>query len=153
MSSALTQPPAMTEGTSPSRPGLPAMSRLAWAAVGVSAPAAAVLLLMGRLRPALGILAGLVIGLVVYGLLHVLVGRVLGPFLSSVRGQAKPAAGGGTFTFVALLPLKFLLLGGLMFLLLRVGHVSLLWFAVGFLLTQVSVTIAAVGHLARARAR
>ena len=80
------------------------------------------------------------------------VGRGLDPIVAGIRGQAKPPTGGATALFAVLLPLKYLLIGGLMFLLIRGGHLSLFWFVVGFLITQVSVTVATVLHLAKTAA-
>lgn len=131
------------------RSGLPAFGLLARAAFAVNAPVLAWLLIEGRLWTALSVLAGLGVGLAVYGSLHLFVGRGLEPFLPSIRGQAKPPTGGATAVFAILLPLKYLLIGGLMYLLIRGGHLSLFWFVVGFLITQVSVTAATVLHLAK----
>lgn len=131
------------EGLLPFRP-------LTMTAFAANAPLLAWLLLAGRLGTALSVLAGLGIGLAVYGSLHLFIGRGLEPFFAGIRGQAKPADGAKAL-FVALLPLKYLALGGLMFLLVRGGHLSIIWFAVGFLITQVSITVATVLHLAKMR--
>lgn len=130
--------------------GLPAFRPLAVIAFAANVPLLAWLLLAGRLGTALSVLAGLAIGLAVYGSLHLFIGRGLEPFFAGIRGQAKPADGAKAL-FVALLPVKYLVLGGLMFLLVRGGHLSIVWFTVGFLITQVSVTATTVLHLAKLR--
>jgi len=148
MNRALTQQPPETAASSGD--GLPMFRPLAVTAFAANAPLLAWLLLAGRLGTALSVLAGLGIGLAVYGSLHLFIGRGLEPFFAGIRGQAKPADGAKAL-FVALLPVKYLVLGGLMFLLVRGGHLSIAWFTVGFLITQVSVTVATVLHLARQR--
>ncbi len=135
--------------TLPKKSGLPAFRPLAATAFACNAPLLAWLLIAGRLWTAVSVLAGLVVGLAVYGSLHLFVGWGLEPFVAGVRGQAKPHTGGATVIFAFLLPLKYLLIGGLMFLLIHAGHLSLFWFVVGFLITQVSVTVATVLHLMR----
>ncbi len=139
----------MTPAQSPARPALPAFGRLAAAAAAANAPLLAWALMTAHTRPAFSILAGLGLGLAVYGSLHLFVGRGLDPFVQGVRGKAHPKTGGATAVFALLLPLKYLVLGGLMWLLWRTGQLSLLWFGVAFLVTQLSVTLAAVAHLAR----
>lgn len=123
---------------------------LAIVAAAVNIPAFAGLLLIGHLWSAFSVLAGLGLGMAVYGSLHLFVGRGLEPFLPAVRGRSKPATGGMTFFFALLLPLKYLALGGLMWLLWRSGHLSLVWLAAGFVTTQVAVTAAAVRQMLRA---
>ena len=129
--------------------GLPVFRALAATAFAANAPLLAWLLLAGRLWTALSALAGLAVGLAIYGSLHLFVGRGLELFLDGVRGRAKPQTGGLTALFALLMPLKYLALGGLMYLLVRGGHLSIFWFVVGFVLTQVAVTLAAVRHMAR----
>ena len=145
MSSMLTKPRSIKDG-------LPAFRPLAVIAFAANVPALSWLLMMGRLGNGLSLLAGLSIGLALYGSLHLFIGRGLEPFFAGIRGQAKPVVGGAKSLFVALLPLKYLVIGGLMFLLIRGGHLSLVWFTVGFLITQVSITAATVLHLAKQRA-
>jgi hypothetical protein len=149
MSSVLSPQRASTEQTGSARRGLPEFGRLAYTALGANALLIAILLLTNRRWSAVSVLAGLVVGLAVYGSLHLFVGRGLEPLVASVRGHAKPAAGGPTMLFVCLLPLKYLLLGGLLYLLVRAGHVSLVWLGVGFLVTQATITTATVLHLMR----
>ncbi len=132
-----------------SRRGFPAFRPLAATAFAANAPLLAWLLMTGRLWPALSALAGLGVGLAVYGSLHLFVGRGLEPLLPGIRGKAKPSTGGLTALFALLLPLKYLGLGGLMFLLARSGHLNLFWFAIDFVVTQVAITSAAVVFLAR----
>jgi len=115
---------SQSEPVPPSRDGLPAFRPLAGVAFAANVPALAWLLMVGRLGNGLSVLAGLTIGL---------------------------ALDGAKGLFIALLPLKYLVLGGLMFLLVRGGHLSIAWFTVGFLITQVSITVATVSHLARLR--
>ena len=144
----MSQTISQTEQVAPiKKPGLPAFGPLAGAAFAVNAPLLAWLLMSGRAWTALSVMAGLAVGLAVYGSLHLFVGRGLDPFMAGLRGQAKPPTGGVTVIFAVLLPLKYLLIGGLMYLLIRGGHLSLFWFVVGFLITQVSVTVATVLHL------
>lgn len=131
--------------------GLPPFRPLAAAACAANVPLLCWLLLTGQAASSLGLLAGLLIGLVLYGSLHLFIGRALEPLFAGIRGQAKPSAGGAKSVFAALLPLKFLLLGGLMFLLIRGGHLSIGWFAAGFVTTQVSVTAATVMRFAGQR--
>ena len=131
------------------KPALPAFRALAVTAFAANAPVLAWALIAGRLWLALSVLAGLSVGLAVYGSLHLFVGRGLDPIVANIRGQAKPPTGGATALFAVMLPLKYLLIGGLMFLLVRGGHLSLFWFVVGFLITQVSVTATTVLHLGR----
>ena len=150
MSSLLTEPP-QAEPAPATKEGLPLFRPLAVTAFAANVPALSWLLLAGRPGNSLSVLTGLAIGLALYGSLHLFIGRGLEPFFASVRGQATPASGGAKTLFVALLPLKFLVIGGAMFLLVRGGHLSLLWFVVGFLTTQASVTAAAVLHLAKPR--
>lgn len=138
-----------SEPTPVSGSGLPLFRPLAFAAFAANAPLLVWLLLAGRLNTALSVLAGFTIGLAVYGSLHLFIGRGLEPFFVGIRGRAKPAASGATALFAALLPLKYLVLGGLMFLLIRGGHLSLVWFALGFLIVQVSITLATLSHLTR----
>ena len=141
---------SQSEPVPPSRDGLPAFRPLAGVAFAANVPALAWLLMVGRLGNGLSVLAGLTIGLALYGSLHLFIGRGLEPFFAGIRGQAKPADGAKGL-FIALLSLKYLVLGGLMFLLVRGGHLSIAWFTVGFLITQVSITVATVSHLARLR--
>jgi hypothetical protein len=150
MSPMLTQQQA--EPVPSSKDGLPAFRPLAVTAFAANAPVLACLLLLGRLGNGLSLLAGLLIGLALYGSLHLFIGRGLEPLFAGIRGQAQPVVGGAKTVFLALLPLKFLVIGGLMFLLVRGGHLSLVWFTVGFLITQASITAAAVLHLAKQRA-
>ncbi|MBV9848745.1 MAG: hypothetical protein JO250_03560 [Armatimonadetes bacterium] len=131
------------------KPGLPAFRPLAGTAFAANAPLLAWLLIAGRLGTALSVLAGLGVGLAVYGSLHLFVGRGLDSFVAGIRGRATPPTGGATTLFAVLLPLKYLLIGGLMFLLIRGGHLSLFWFVIGFLVTQVAITVATVIHLAK----
>ena len=148
MSQTLSPPP--TKPTAPARPaGLPAFRLLGSVAFAANAPLLAWVMMAGRLWTAASVLAGLGVGLAVYGSLHLFVGRGLDPFMAGIRGQAKPPTGGATAIFAVLLPLKYLVIGGLMFLLIRGGHLSLFWFVIGFLVTQVSVTVATVVHLAK----
>ena len=139
------------ETVASSSDGLPLFRPLAVTAFAANVPVLAWLLMAGRLGNGLSVTAGLIIGLTLYGSLHLFIGRGLEPFFAGIRGRAKPAAGGATMLFATLLPLKYLVLGGLMFLLVRGGHLSLIWFTVGFLTTQVSITAAAVLHLAKLR--
>ncbi len=143
------QRPQVATPASPS--GLPPFRPLAVTAFAANVPALSWLLLCGRLENGLSLLAGFFVGTALYGSLHLFIGRGLEPLFASVRGQAKPNIGGTKTLFVVLLPLKYLVIGGVMFLLIRGGHLSLLWFIVGFLVTQVSVTAAAIPHLARQR--
>ncbi len=133
----------------PSRPALPAFGRLAAVAAAANAPLLAALLLTGHALNGLSALAGLGVGLVVYGSLHLFVGRGLDPFVAGLRGRASPKTGGATALFALLLPLKYLAIGGLLFVLVRAGHLSVLWLVVGFVITQAAVTLAAVAHLAK----
>ena len=148
MSPMLTQ--QKPEAVASSRDGLPLFRPLAVIAFAANVPVLAWFLLTGKLGIALSVSAGLAIGLALYGSLHLFIGRGLEPFFASIRGQAKPPAG-AKGVFVALLPLKYLVLGGLMFLLVRGGHLSIAWFCVGFLITQVSITVATILHLAKQR--
>lgn len=127
---------------------LPPFRPLAAAAFAANVPLLSWLLLTGQAVNSLSLLAGLAVGLALYGSLHLFIGRALEPLFAGVRGQAKPNTGGAKALFVALLPLKYLLLGGLMFLLIRGGHLSVGWFAAGFVTTQVSITAATVIRLA-----
>lgn len=131
--------------------GLPPFRPLVVTAFAANVPLLCWLLLTGRMANALSLLVGFLIGIVLYGSLHLLVGRALEPLFASLRGQAKPNIGGAKTLFVALLPLKYLVIGGLMFLLIRGGHLSILWFAIGFVFTQVSTTSATVLQFARQR--
>jgi hypothetical protein len=139
----------MTPAQSPARAVLPAFDRLAGTAAAANAPLLAWALLTDHQRPAFSLVAGLGLGLAVYGSLHLFVGRGLDPFVQGLRGKAVPKTGGATALFALLLPLKYLVLGGLMWLLWRTGGLSLLWFAAAFLITQLSITLTAVAHLAR----
>jgi len=147
MNSMLTQ--QRTEPARSPKDGLPPFRPLAGIAFAANVPTLFCLLLAGRLGNGLSVLAGLFIGLALYGSLHLFIGRGLEPFFAGIRGQARPVVGGTKTLFVALLPLKYLVIGGLMFLLIRGGHLSLVWFIVGFLTTQASITAAAVLHLAK----
>ena len=129
--------------------GLPPFRPLAVTAFAATALPLSWLLLTAHLANALSLLAGFVVGIALYGSLHLFIGRALTPLFAGLRGQAKPNVGGTKTLFIALLPLKYLLIGGLMFALVRGGHLSLLWFVVGFLVTQVSITAATVRHLAK----
>ena len=149
MSSALSQPQTSAGIKSVAKNGLPAFRPLAGTACASNVPLVAWFLFTGRLGTALSLLAGLAVGLALYGSLHLFIGRGLEPLFAGLRGTVKPATGGTTAIFAMLLPFKYLLLGGLMFLLIRGGHLSILWFVVGFLITQVAVTLAAVRHLTR----
>lgn len=131
--------------------GLPPFRPLVITAFAATALPLAWLLLTVHMANALSLLAGFGVGIALYGSLHLFIGRALTPLFASIRGQAKPNVGGTKSLFVALLPLKYLIIGGLMFALTRGGHLSLLWFVVGFLVTQVSITAATVRHLARQR--
>lgn len=132
-----------------SKDGLPPFRPLAVIAFAANVPVLSWLLIVGRVENALSLLAGFFVGIALYGSLHLFIGRGLEPLFAGVRGQAKPNIGGAKTLFVALLPLKYLVIGGLMFLLIRGGHLSLLWFIAGFVVTQVSITAAAVPHLAQ----
>ena len=148
MSQTLSQLPK--EAVTPAgKAALPAFRALAVTAFAATTPLLAWWLIAGRLGATLSVLAGLGVGLTVYGSLHLFVGRGLGLFVAGIRGQAKPSTGGATALFAILLPLKYLFIGGLMFLLIRGGHLSLFWFVVSFLITQVSVTVATVLHLVK----
>jgi hypothetical protein len=140
-----------TDSAQASKESLPPFRPLAGIAFAANVPAISWLLLTGRLGSSLSVLSGLFVGLLLYGSLHLFIGRGMESFFASVRGQAKPAVGGAKTVFLALLPLKFLVIGGVMFLLVRGGHLSLIWFVVGFLTTQASITAAAVLHLAKPR--
>lgn len=133
----------------PSRPVLPSFRVLAGAALAANAPVLAYMIASARFSGGFGVAAGVMIGLAVYGSLYLFVSRGLDPFVKNIRGSGKAASGGPTFLFALLLPLKYLALAALMWLFWRVGHMSLSWFAVGFLITQISVTVAAAAHLAR----
>ncbi len=135
----------------PAPNGLPPFRPLTVTGFAANVPLLSWLLLTGRPANALGLLAGFLIGIALYGSLHLFVGRALEPLFAGIRGQAKPNIGGSKTFFVALLPLKYLVLGGLMFLLIRGGHLSILWFSVGFVVTQISITAATILHLARQR--
>ena len=141
------------EQAKPTASGLPPFRPLAVIAFAANVPLLSWLLMTGRLGNGLSLLAGLSVGLALYGSLHLFIGRGLEPFFAGVRGRANPAAfGGAKSLFVALLPLKYLVIGALMFVLIRGGHLSLVWFIVGFLTTQIAITAAAVSHLAKQRA-
>ncbi len=131
--------------------GLPPFRPLAVTAFAANVPLLSWLLLMGRLASALSLLAGFLLGIALYGSLHLFIGRALTPFFDGIRGQARPNVKGTQTLFIALLPLKYLVIGGFMFLLIRGGHLSLPWYVAGFLVTQVSITAATVRHLARLR--
>ncbi len=137
------------ESVPASHRGFPRFQPLATVAFAANVPLLAWMLILGHVWAAMSIAAGLVVGLAVYGSLYLFVGRGLDFFLAGVRGRAKPATGGATAMFALLLPLKYLLIGGLMFLLIRGGHLSIFWFVVGFLITQVSVSLATVRHLVK----
>lgn len=139
----------MTPTQSSARPVLPPFGRLALAAAAANTPLVAWALLTAHLRTAFSLAIGLGFGLGVYGALHLFVGRGLDPFVQNIRGKAKPATGGATALFALLLPLKYLVLGGLLWLLWRTGDLSLLPFGIGFLATQLAVTLTAVAHLTR----
>ncbi len=147
------RPPAAhtSQSGSPPKSGLPPFRPLAAVAFAANVPVLSWLLIAGRLENALSLLSGFFVGIALYGSLHLFIGRGLEPLFAGIRGQAKPNIGGAKMLFVALLPLKYLLIGGLMFLLIRGGHLSLLWFILGFMVTQVSITAAAVSHLAKLR--
>jgi hypothetical protein len=135
--------------TNSSRPVLPSFGRLAGSAAAANAPLVLWLLMTGHGRPVYSLLAAFVMGMAVFGSLYLFVGRGLDPFVRAHRGQAKPATGSATFAFALLLPLKYLVLGGLLWLMWHTGHLSLLWFIVGFLITQISVTVTAAAQLSR----
>ena len=145
----LQEPLAETPSGKATPSGLPPFRPLAVTAFAANVPLLSWLLLTGRLASAVSLLAGFLIGIALYGSLHLFVGRALEPLFAGIRGQAKPNIGGTKMLFVALLPLKYLVIGGLMFLLIRGGHLSILWFAAGFVFTQVSITAATVLRLAR----
>jgi hypothetical protein len=107
------------------------------------------LLGLGLGHAVVSVMAGWMVGLVVYGTLYLFVGRGLDPFVSRLRGKAKPSTAGQTLIFGLMLPVKYLALGLLIWLIWRTGQLNLLWFSAGFIVTQISVTAATVAHMAR----
>ena len=113
---------------------LPPFGFLALAGFSANAPFAAFGFLVGRPWPAVSLLSGYVLGLVLYGILYATVTR--GFTVSKVSGRRMPAG------FALLMIGKFLAVGVVLFILLCVFNVAAVWLLVGFLVTQAGVTAA-----------
>jgi len=124
---------------------LPGFDRLAGAACTLGALPVALLLLTGRLWPAVSVVLGVGISLGVCGLLFLFVERVMPVFFGSVRGQAGTLATQGTqlqFFFLLGAKLLFIALVGAAFLTLH--HVNPVAVLVGFVLGQSAIVLSAI---------
>lgn len=124
---------------------LPGFRRLAGAACTVGALPIALLLLTGRIWPAVSVAVGVGISLGVCGLLFLFVERVMPILFDVVRGGAGAAAAQGSqVQFLLLLGAKlaFIALVGAAFLTLR--HINPIAVIIGFVLGQSAIVLSAI---------
>jgi len=124
---------------------LPGFDRLAGAACTLGALPVALLLLTGRLWPAVSVALGVGISLGVCGLLFLFVERAMPVFFGAARGHAGTLATQGSqlqFFFLLGAKLAFIALVGAAFLTLR--HVNLSAVIVGFVLGQAAIVVSAI---------
>lgn len=131
----------------PAKPStaLPGFDRLAGAACTFGALPVALLLLTGRLWPAVSVALGVGISLGVCGLLFLFVERAMPMIFGSVGGQAGSLATQGTqlqFLFLLGAKLAFITLVGTAFLTLH--HVNPVAVLVGFVLGQTVIVMSAI---------
>ena len=85
----LQEPLAETPSGKAAPSGLPPFRPLAVTAFAANVPLLSWLLLTGRLASAVSLLAGFLIGIALYGSLHLFVGRALEPLFAGIRGQGE----------------------------------------------------------------
>lgn len=130
---------------------MPSLRTLANAAFYANAPFLAYFLLTKRLHIALSIAGGLVLGMVLNSILYFIVNQgaaILG------RGEANPTTPqklGQTGGFAGLTGGKFIITGGLMFVMVVILKLNVYFLAGGFLLTQIAVTLTAMKRMMRTR--
>jgi hypothetical protein len=142
--------PKRTEGSREQH--LPPFGKTFSGAVAVNGLLIAVLLISGRVKPALSIFVGLLVGAAIYGTLHLFIEHALDAFVGDRRGTASKAPAAQAAVFSGLLVVKYIVLGVVLFFLLRSALINVLWVLGGFVITQVCVTIKAVNGT-RAAAR
>ena len=126
---------------------LPGFGYFAGAAALSNAPIVAWLLITSHLKPAFGVVVGLISGLVVYWSLHLFINRGMDLFIPDVRGRAKVDTGSPAVLLGLLLPLKYLVIGAGLYLLYTAHLLDVPWVAVGFAITQLAVISRAVKRL------
>jgi hypothetical protein len=148
--------PAMQAGNDDRLPSFWGFAAIAAIA---NAPVVGLLLLCASIKPAFSVGVGLATGLLVYATLHLFINRGLDFFLVGVRSQApsdslpfREGAGvgqsGGSAVLIAmLLPLKYVVIGAALYWLVNAHAVDVPWVAVGFMITQIAVTVSAMKRL------
>ncbi len=135
--------------SNPERATLPPFITLGAISLAANMPAVGLYLFGNKLGIALSILAGYLIGMVVYGFLYAFVTKGLDLFIKGMRGSASPDIRGPIGSFVVLLVVKFIALGALVFGIVRFGHVNILALAFGAVVTQIAMTCSVVVHMER----
>jgi hypothetical protein len=126
---------------------LPSFWGFAAIAAMANAPVVGLLLLRASIKPAFSVGVGLATGLVVYATLHLFINRGLDFFLVGVRGQTRPQSSGSAVLIAMLLPLKYVVIGAALYWLVNAHAVAVPWVAVGFMITQIAVTVSAMKRL------
>lgn len=129
--------------------GMPSLKALATAAFYANAPFLAYFLLTKDLHTALSIAGGYLVGMVLNGILYFIVNQgpsLVGHGYTNPSPQQKFGQSGG---FMGLTAGKFLITGGLMFVLIVLLKLNVYLIAGGFLLTQTAVALTVLKGLRR----
>jgi hypothetical protein len=141
---------ALSQSLPTSQPpaALPHFDRLLSAAALVSAPLVAVALIVGKPWTAGSLLAGMVISLTVCGLLHLFVLRIMPFLVAGLQGRMDESVkNGAVVQFVAMIAVKFLILGLIGYAIINFHQVFLPAVLVGFALAQTAIVFTVSRHL------
>ena len=127
---------------------LPGFNLLFSAAALITAPLVAVALIAGKPWTAGSLVAGMTISLIVCGLLHLFVTRIMPLLVVGLQGPGSVIARNGVVTqFVALVAVKFLVLGLIGYAIINFPEVYVPAVLVGFALAQAAIVVTVSRYL------
>jgi hypothetical protein len=125
---------------------IPALKELVTPAILVNGLIVSLLFCAKHLLLGLSVTGGLVVGLIVFSALHYFANNVFGVFFTQSSNVKEPLPGNMLF-FGMLAGGKFIVVGILMYVLIAVLHCNIAAFVVGFLVTQICVSISVIKRL------
>ena len=139
------------EAAKPKGYEMPTLRSLISVAATANAPLIAWFLLLAQVRPAIGLLSGLALGIVVHSILYMIVTAATKLFGGSPANPTGHQKQGQTAGFAGLMVGKFVIIVALFYTCVSILHVNLFWLMAGFLITQAAMTGATVLRLARTK--
>jgi hypothetical protein len=131
-------------------PVLPSLQSLAMPPLLANGLTVALMLIGKHAAEAAAVAGGCGVGLLIYAALHVFTEKVFGTLFSRTGGVTTTAQG-GLIAFGVFAGGKFILVGAIMYGLIAVLHLSIAAFIVGFIITQITVSVPVIKRLAETK--